>query len=272
MESFRGKCYVVIFEHDTRAGKLFDLALLWGVLLSVVVVIAESVDAVRDTYGTELRAVEWFFTVVFSVEYLLRVYSARKRWGYVLSFYGVVDLLAVMPTFVGLLFPGALSLVVVRVLRLLRVFRVLKLASFHGEGDALLRALRASGPKIIVFLGAVLSIVVIVGSAMYVIEGPTHGFTNIPRSMYWAIVTLTTVGYGDIAPQTAVGQILASTLMILGYAIIAVPTGIVSAELSRASREAESRCAACGAVESRTDARYCRLCGEALRLHDSPSL
>ncbi|MCA9639491.1 MAG: ion transporter, partial [Myxococcales bacterium] len=264
MHSLREKLYVVIFEHDTRAGKAFDLALLWGVLLSVVVVIAESVDGVREGYGPVLRGVEWFFTVVFSIEYLLRIYSARNRFGYALSFFGLVDFLAVTPTFVALLAPGALSLVVVRVLRLLRVFRVLKLASFHGEGDALLRALRASGPKIVVFLGAVLSIVVIVGSAMYVIEGPKHGFTNIPRSMYWAIVTLTTVGYGDIAPQTATGQVLASTLMILGYAIIAVPTGIVSAEMSRATQQEAIQCDACGAAESRADARYCRRCGSTL--------
>lgn len=260
--SLREKLYIVIFEHDTEAGKRFDVWLLWAVLLSVLSVILESVESIRVGYGGVIHGVEWVLTALFVVEYVLRVYSARKRRAYVLSFFGMVDLIAVLPSLVALLYPLAQSLMVVRVLRLLRVFRVLKLASFHGAGDALLRALSASMPKITVFLGTVLGVVVIVGAAMYVIEGPEAGFNNIPTSMYWAIVTLTTVGYGDIAPQSAVGQGLASLLMVFGYGIIAVPTGIVSAEMVRSERAPEARrCSACQVEEPRPDARFCRVCG-----------
>ncbi len=260
--SLRETLYVIIFEHDTSAGKRFDVWLLWAVLISVVSVILESVESIRVGYGGVIKGVEWCLTLLFLVEYVLRIYSARKRLGYVLSFFGLVDLIAVVPSLVALLYPMAHSLMVVRVLRLLRVFRVLKLASFRGAGDALLRALTASLPKITVFLGTVLGVVVIVGAAMYVIEGPKSGFVNIPTSMYWAIVTLTTVGYGDIAPQSALGQTLASLLMVFGYGIIAVPTGIVSAEMVRSERAPVSRtCAACRVEEPRADARFCRACG-----------
>ncbi len=261
--SSRRRLYIVIFRHDTRAGALFDVALLWVVLGSVVAVLLESVDEIRQAAGAPLRLLEWAFTLLFTVEYLLRVYAAPRRLKYVFSFFGLVDLVAVLPSYISLIAPGAQSLLVVRVLRLLRVFRVLKLVSFRGEADALLSALRASMPKITVFLFAVVSVVVIVGASMYLIEGSAHGFTSIPRAMYWAIVTLTTVGFGDITPRTMPGQLLASVLMILGYGIIAVPTGIVSAEMARATGRGR-RCPGCSTGDHRVDARFCRRCGRPL--------
>ena len=277
--SFKERLYVVIFEHDTRGGSAFDVALLIAVLASVLVVVLESVAQVHTVAGSWLRAGEWVFTVLFTVEYVLRLYCARRRLRYALSFFGVVDLVAILPTYASILFPGAQSLLVIRVLRLLRMFRVLKLGTFYGEADSLWAALRRSFPKVVVFLGAVLSIVVIVGTGMHLLEGPEHGFTNIPISMYWAIVTLTTVGYGDISPTTPAGRALASLLMILGYGIIAVPTGIVSAEMVRgrprkAGPEEEAPapggCHACGLGEPREDAKFCRGCGAELKPERAP--
>lgn len=260
----RERLYAIIFEHDTLAGRNFDIALLWSVVLSVLAVLLESVDEVREVAGTSLKAAEWLFTGLFTVEYVLRLYCAPRRLRYVFSFFGLVDLVAMLPTYISVIVPGAQSLLVVRVLRLLRVFRVLKLASFRGEADALLAALRASLTKITVFLFAVLSVVVIIGSTMYLIEGPAHGFTSVPRAMYWAIVTLTTVGFGDITPQTTLGQIVASVLMILGYGLIAVPTGIVSAEMTRGA-VGGSACQRCGTRGHQRDALFCARCGAALQ-------
>jgi len=223
----------VIFGYETPAGRAFDVALLLAILASVLAVVLESVESISRDFGTALRAFEWVITGLFTLEYVLRIWVSRRRMGYVLSFLGVVDLLAILPSYIGLVLAGARSLAVIRVLRLLRVFRVLKLVQFLGEESALIRAARASLPKITVFLGAILSAVVIVGAAMHLIEGPENGFEDIPQSMYWAIVTMTTVGYGDIAPQTVPGRMLASALMILGYGLIAVPTGVFSAELVR---------------------------------------
>ena len=267
--SIRHQLYTVIFEHDTQAGKAFDVALLWAVVFSVAVVVLESVNDIRSSFGSPLRALEWVFTVLFTVEYGLRLYSSPVRWRYSISFFGIVDLLAILPTYASVFVPGAQSLLVVRVLRLLRVFRVLKLVSFRGEADALVAAVRASMPKITVFLFTVLSLVVIVGASMYLIEGPRHGFSSIPRSMYWAIVTLTTVGFGDITPQTTAGQLLASILMVVGYGVIAVPTGIVSAEMTRAS--GRPGCVRCSASGHQPDARYCRRCGAELADGSVPS-
>ncbi|HSC89785.1 MAG TPA: ion transporter [Polyangiaceae bacterium] len=232
--SLRRRLYIVIFEHDTRAGRAFDVALLWAILLSVLSVVLESVESVRSEYGAILRAVEWGFTGLFTIEYLLRLYCAPQRLRYPFSFFGLVDLVALLPSFVSVAMPGAQSLLVIRVFRLLRVFRILKLVHLHGQADTLLRAVRASIPKIVVFMGAVFTIVIIVGSAMYLVEGPSHGFDNIPQGMYWAIVTMTTVGFGDITPETPLGRVLAAVLMLMGYGILAVPTGIVSAEMVRA--------------------------------------
>jgi voltage-gated potassium channel len=265
-QTWRSRLHEIIFEADTAAGKAFDVALLWAIVLSVFAVLLDSVASVRARWGGELHAIEWFFTLLFTVEYLLRLATVRRPGEYARSFFGVVDLLAVVPTYLSLVFTGAQSLLVIRTLRLLRVFRVFKLARYVVEGDTLLRALRASRPKIVVFLWSVLSIVVIIGSLMYLIEGEEHGFTSIPIAIYWAVVTMTTVGYGDIAPHTVLGQILATLLMVTGYAIIAIPTGIVSVELAGAQRQAVSTqaCPACAAEGHDVDARFCRRCGARL--------
>ena len=256
----------VIFETDTGAARAFDVALLWAILLSVGLVVLESVTAVREAYGGTLRTLEWVFTALFTVEYGLRLWVARKRWRYVTSFYGVIDLLAIVPTYLSLFFVGSQYLLVIRAMRLLRVFRVLKATRYLGEAGLLARALRASREKIIVFLVTVLTLVLIIGSAMYLVEGPENGFTSIPIAVYWAIVTLTTVGYGDIAPGTALGKFLSAMVMILGYAIIAVPTGIVTSELTRVQglRRGRRECPGCGASDHEDDATFCRLCGTSL--------
>lgn len=256
----------IIFEVDTPAGRLFDVVLLVTIALSTFVVILESVPSIRAEYGGVLRAAEWVFTLLFTVEYVLRLATARNPRRYALSFFGFVDLLAVMPTYVSLVWTGTQSLVVVRGLRLLRVFRVLKLAQYLGEARALGQALRRSRPKITVFLLAVVTVVLVVGALMYLIEGEKNGFSSIPVSMYWAIVTMTTVGYGDIAPKTVPGRLLASALMILGYGIIAVPTGIVSVELAEQARQARAArtCPGCGAHGHDSDAGHCKYCGAIL--------
>ena len=257
----------IIFEAETPAGRAFDVALLWAIGVSVAAVMLESVEGVRDRYGRLLYIVEWVFTAVFTLEYAMRLYCAPRPFRYARSFFGVVDVLAVLPTYVSLLFPGSQSLLTIRALRLLRVFRVLKLAHYLGEANVLATALAASRRKVTVFLGTVLVLVMILGSMMYLIEGAASGFTSIPRSVYWAIVTLTTVGYGDITPKTVPGQMLASLVMIMGYAIIAVPTGIVTAEVMEASRPGTRphntrTCMSCLSEGHLAEARFCRDCGE----------
>jgi voltage-gated potassium channel len=263
---WRAKLHEVIFEAETPAGKAFDVALLIVIVLSVVAVMLESVPGIRAEYGPALRAIEWIITILFTIEYILRLLSVGHPLRYARSFFGLVDLLAILPTYLSLFIAGTQSLLVIRALRLLRVFRVLKLAHFVGEARMLHAALRASSRKIIVFLGAVLMIVLIVGSLMYLIEGPEHGFTSIPESVYWAIVTMTTVGYGDIAPQTFFGKVLASLVMILGYGIIAVPTGIVTVEVASALKTSTrtDACPECGADDHATDAKFCKYCGAEL--------
>ena len=259
---WRVRLHEVIFEADTPAGRGFDVGLLIAILVSVVAVMLESVADLRREYGGVLRAVEWIITVAFTVEYALRLVAVDHPWRYARSFFGIVDLLAIAPTYLALVVPEAHSLLVIRSIRLLRVFRILKLGHFLGEAQQLLTALRASRRKITVFLGGIVTSVVIVGTLMYVIEGEEHGFTSIPTSMYWAVVTMTTVGYGDIAPRTPLGQLLAALLMILGYAIIAVPTGIVSVELAHAGRAiSRQACPACGADGHDVDATHCKYCG-----------
>lgn len=263
LTGWRFRLHEVIFEADTPAGKAFDVALLVAIVLSVSAVMLESVAEVRERFGRALFVVEWTFTLLFTAEYLLRLACVGRPLRYALSFFGVVDLTAVLPTFLGLFIPGAHSLVVVRALRLLRVFRVLKLAHFVGEAALLRTALKASSRKIIVFLGTVVTLVLIIGSLMYLVEGEEHGFDNIPQSIYWAIVTLTTVGYGDIAPETVLGRLLASLVMIIGYAIIAVPTGIVTVEIAQASRKPVSTqaCPQCSREGHDADAVFCKFCG-----------
>ncbi|MEF2277370.1 ion transporter [Deinococcus sp. YIM 134068] len=268
----------VIYNNDTPAGRLFDLLLIAAILVSVFTVMLDSVAGFRARYGPVLRQVEWALTLLFTVEYALRLISARHPRNYVRSFFGLVDLLSLIPAYLALFFPGAQYLLIVRALRLLRIFRILKLARYLSEASVLTEALRASLAKITVFLAVVLTLVTIIGALMYVVEGPKYGFTSIPTSIYWAIVTLTTVGYGDIAPKTPWGKALASVAMILGYGIIAVPTGIVTvgiaqAQAGRRGAAAGSAgsgagrrpsCPRCGLEGHEPDARFCRRCGEAL--------
>ncbi|HYP29976.1 MAG TPA: ion transporter [Blastocatellia bacterium] len=261
---WRARSHEIIFEADTPAGRLFDFALICLILLSVATVILESVRHIREQYGEQLYALEWLFTLLFTVEYLMRLISVRRPVRYATSFFGAVDLLAIVPTYLSILVPGSHYLLVIRILRLLRIFRLLKLSEYVTEADTLRRALRASRRKISVFLSAVMLLVVIIGALMYVIEGEEHGFTNIPVSIYWAIVTLTTVGYGDLSPRTPLGQMLASIVMVIGYGIIAVPTGIVSVELAQAARQQNvttQSCPACAAEGHDPDARCCKYCG-----------
>jgi voltage-gated potassium channel len=263
---WRHRLHTIIFEADTPGGRRFDTALFLIILLSVLAVSLESIGEMRLRYGQKLRVLEWVITGLFTVEFLLRLLAVRRPWRYVLSFYGLVDLIAILPTYLSLFFAGAQSLQVVRALRLLRVFRVFKLTQFVGEAALLQAAMRASARKITIFLGAVVTIVLIVGTLMYLIEGEEAGFTSIPVSVYWAIVTMTTVGYGDITPESPLGQVIASMLMIAGYGIIAVPTGIVTIELAEAQRKSRNTqaCPACGRGNHADDASFCKYCGEKL--------
>jgi voltage-gated potassium channel len=236
-KSWRTTLYEIIFEADTPAGKIFDVLLIWTILLSVTVVFLESIDVLKTEYGEWFITLEWIFTLLFTIEYVLRIVCVRKPFRYIFSFYGVVDFLAIVPTYLSLLIAGSQYLLVIRILRLLRVFRVFKLTHLIKQSDILVKALKASRGKIAVSLFSVITVVVIISAVMYVIEGPENGFTSIPVSMYWTIVTLTTVGYGDISPQTPIGQLLASMVMIMGYGLIAVPTGIVSVELASATKK-----------------------------------
>lgn len=263
---WRERMHEVIFEADTAAGRAFDVALLLAIGLSVLAVILESVAGIRQHYGAGLRAVEWGFTVLFTVEYLLRLISVRRPLRYTFSFFGIVDLLAILPTYLSLVVPGAQSLLVIRALRLLRIFRVLKIARHLKELSALVQAIRATRAKITVFVMVLMILVLIMGSAMYVVEGQESGFTSIPRGIYWAIVTVTTVGYGDIAPRTIFGQAIAATAMLLGYSLIIIPTGIFSTELARVAAKplTTQSCPACLREGHDLDAIYCKYCGEKL--------
>jgi voltage-gated potassium channel len=262
LTGWRARAHVVIYESDTPSGKAFDVALIATILLSIMVVVIESVAEYGARYGPALRVAEWAFTILFTIEYVLRLASVTHPLRYARSFFGVVDLLAIVPTYVSVLVPGAQFLIVVRALRILRVFRVLKLAHYVAEFDVMARAMRSSARKIFLFVYTVLTLVVILGSLMYLIEGPEHGFTSIPRGIYWAIVTLTTVGYGDISPQTGVGQTLASMIMIMGYGIIAVPTSIVTVEMTRAAGKVSGKaCTSCSAEGHEADAVHCKFCG-----------
>lgn len=269
LRPWQKKLHEVIFEADTLSGKLFDLILLGAILLSVIVVMLESVDEYNEKFGAVFTVIEWGLTILFSIEYIVRIISIRKPFSYIFSFYGIIDLLSIVPTYIGLLPLGtdASSLTVIRSLRLLRVFRILKLGKYLKEAKTLSKALIASKSKIIVFLGAILTVVTILGTVMYLVETPEDGFTSIPRSIYWAIVTLTTVGYGDIYPVTALGQFIASIVMIMGYAIIAVPTGIVTNELIKVDKDeniSTKACESCSKEGHDKDAIHCKYCGEKL--------
>lgn len=263
---WRNYLYRVIFETDSRAGKLFDVVLMVFILLSVLTVVVESVRSVRLQFGATLSAIEWAFTIIFTLEYGLRIASARRPLRYIFSFFGAVDLLAILPSYLSLIYSGSHYFLSIRSLRLLRVFRVFKLSQYLSEANVLSAALLASRRKIVVFLFTVLMFALIVGSLMYVVEGEENGFTDIPTSIYWAIVTLTTVGYGDVSPHTPTGKALASLVMVMGYAIIAVPTGIVTVEMSRAggSQKTVAACRNCGAMGHDGDAKHCKICGDRL--------
>ncbi len=256
----------VIFEADTPAGKFFDVALILAIILSIIAVMFESVAEIRNEHGQLLNVIEWIFTILFTIEYGLRIISLGQPWRYIRSFYGLVDLIAILPTYISMIVPGSQYLMVIRVLRLLRIFRVLKLAQYLNEAEYLLKAMRASARKISVFLFAILTLVLIFGSLMYIIEGDESGFTSIGVSCYWAITTLTTVGYGDLSPQSPLGRAVASIIMIMGYGVIAVPTGIVTAELVApiTGKVSTQACPDCGAEKHSYDAIHCKYCGTEL--------
>jgi len=262
------RLHEVIFEADTREGKFFDIFLLVAIFLSVLVVMLESVPQIHDDYYLELYIIEWFFTLLFTAEYVLRIWIIKKPLGYVTSFYGIIDLLSILPTYLSIFIIGSQSLIVIRGLRLLRIFRILKLPRYIGESDFIIESLARSRRKIAVFLFAVMLITIIFGTIMFLVEGPEHGFTSIPTGIYWAIVTLTTVGYGDISPGTVVGQMIASFIMILGYGIIAVPTGIVTAEIARSPLRTNTQsCPTCGETKHLNNADFCHNCGNLLNAH-----
>ena len=255
----------VIFGVETRWGRMFDVVLLWAIVLSLVAIMLESVPAFREIHGRSLYIIEWVFTIFFTLEYALRLWASEEPKKYAFSFLGIVDLLAIIPTYLSLLVVGSHFLLVIRAIRLLRVFRILKLVRYLKGAQMLITAIKASKEKVFVFLTAVVTLAVILGTLMYMVEGGENGFDSIPRSIYWAIVTLTTVGYGDIAPGTTLGQFFAALIMILGYSIIAVPTGIVSVEVAKASRvPSDSTCSRCGETEHLPESRFCRRCGEKL--------
>jgi voltage-gated potassium channel len=262
-ETLKEHLYRIIFGTGTPAGRRFDLLLIAAILISVSAVIVDSVDQLQSRYSAWLFAIEWGFTILFTIEYLVRLYCSPNPKAYAGSFYGIVDLLAILPTYVSLIFPAASLLLIIRLLRVLRIFRILKLFQYTGEANILLRSMLMARRKIFIFLFSVIIVVTIFGSLMYIIEGPAYGFTSIPKSIYWAIVTVTTVGYGDITPHTILGQAIASLAMLTGYGIIAVPTGILSAELmTEMQRERSSiRCSNCEKSGHEKDADYCKHCG-----------
>jgi voltage-gated potassium channel len=262
---WRNHWYRIIFEAESPGGRLFDILLLIFIILSVIIVALESVDSIENKYGLWLRRTEWFLTIIFTLEYFARIATSFKPKQYIFSFFGIIDLLAILPTYLSLIFAGTHALIVIRILRLLRMFRILKLVQFLGEANTLLSAIKNSMPKIIVFIFAVSCLSVIIGTTMYIIEGPENGFTSIPRSIYWTIVTLTTVGYGDIAPRTIPGQMLATFIMIIGYGIIAVPTGIVSASFVKEQKSLVDQkdlvCPECGKIQKNKQPNFCWNCG-----------
>jgi voltage-gated potassium channel len=261
------KLHSVIFESDTSAGRTFDIILVIIILSNSILIIAESVDSIRNNYEMLIKALGWVFVIIFTIEYLLRIFISKRRCAYLLGFFGIIDLLAVLPAFFGLFLPEIRFLAVIRIFRLLRLFSILKMGRYIDESGHLIRALKASRPKITVFLFTILFIIIIVGSMMYIIEGPGNGFNSIPESMYWAIVTVTTVGYGDISPKTPMGKLVSSLLMILAYGILAVPTGIISHELAHTSKSTVNSkpCPHCYSGSYGQEDRFCSKCGKTLK-------
>ena len=273
-KAIRQKIHTIIFEADTPVGKLFDVVLMIAIIISVLLVMLESIESYHNRFGNLFYYLEFFFTILFTIEYALRIYSVYQPKKYITSFFGIIDLLSILPFYISLMIGGAQSLMVIRGLRLLRVFRVFKLGQFLFEGERLMRAMRNSRDKILVFLTTVILLIFIFGSLMYLVEGPNNeGFDSIPRSIYWAVVTLTTVGYGDITPHTPLGQFIASVIMVAGYAIIAVPTGIVTSEVmnvDKKNRKVTTQvCQNCLRAGHDVDAEFCKFCGESLKLEKS---
>lgn len=266
-KDWKQRWYKIIFEHDTHAGRLFDEILLIVILLSVVVVFADSMESLSKQNRLFLFSLEWIFTFLFTLEYIVRIKVTPLKKKYIFSFYGIIDFLSIVPTYLSIFFAGTQYLIIIRILRLFRVFRILKLVKFTSASIYLIHALKHSREKILVFFGTVLIIVTIIGTLMYIVEGPQNGFVSIPVSIYWAIVTITTVGFGDITPTTPFGQIIASLLMLTGYAIIAVPTGIITSELSRNNRNGnrKTKCDTCGCEITDPAANFCSLCGKELK-------
>lgn len=264
---WRLKLHEIIFEADTPTGKTFDVLIILCIVISVIIVMLDSISSIHTKYYYLITFIEWSFTILFTIEYILRLISVGSSIGYAISFYGIIDFLAIIPTYLSLLLPGSQYLIVIRILRILRIFRIFKLVQYVDEAKLLMQALKASRKKITVFLFVILTLVVIFGSFMYVIEGEENGFTSIPRSIYWAIVTLTTVGYGDISPKTNLGQTIAALIMIFGYSIIAVPTGIVTAQLSKDMKStplSTQVCPKCYNEDHAIDAVFCKYCGAKL--------
>jgi len=261
MDKYKNLIKTIIFGTDTKLGKLFDIALITAIVISVFLVMLDSIDNLNDSYGNIIHTAEWVFTILFTIEYCLRIYCIRLPSSYIFSFFGVIDFLALIPTYISLLIPGAGVFSIIRVLRVLRVFRVLKLVQFMGEAELLKEAMLASKRKIFVYLFFLLNLVIILGSIMYLIEGETSGFDSIPRSIYWAVVTLTTVGYGDISPVTNFGQFIAAIIMIMGYSIIAVPTGIVTSAMNFTDDNTKKTCMVCEDKQQSLNAKFCNHCG-----------
>lgn len=262
MTTTKEKLYEIIFENQTPAGRRFDILLMWAILISVLIAMLDSVPTLSGQIGFVFYFIEWIFTILFTIEYIFRIYASKKRTPYVFTFWGIIDLFAILPAYLSLIFVGSQYFVIVRIFRLLRVFRILRLVRFNREATVLLSALRASSFKISIFMSTVVTIVVLLGTIMYVVESPENGFTSIPQSIYWAVITITTVGYGDIVPHTVLGKFIASFAMIIGYAIIAVPTGIVTVAMSK-SQEPKASCLECG-YSNIIHANFCNQCGNNL--------
>lgn len=269
IESLRHTLYRIIYQSNTPAGRGFDIALLFCILAGVIVVIVDSVAELNQKYGELLFQAEWFFTILFTIEYVLRIFCIHRPFKYIFSFYGIIDLLSIAPTYISLFLPGTHYLQAIRILRVLRIFRILKLVRFINQSNLLLNALAASRVKIFIFLFTISTLLVVFGSTIYLIEGPENGFTSIPVSIYWAVVTLTTVGFGDITPKTDLGRALSAVVMVVGYAIIVVPTGIFTAELNQEIRRQDNLrqkrgCATCGKIGHEEEANFCSRCGKPL--------
>jgi len=267
LSSWKQKLYEIIFGAETRAGRIFDVLLILSIIISVIVVLFDSIHSFNLEYGNFFYGLEWFFTILFTIEYILRLLCVGRPVRYAVSFFGIIDLLAIIPTYLSLFLPGTQFLLVIRFLRVIRIFRILKLAQYIYEANLFLQALKSSSRKIIVFLLSIMILVSIFGSFIYLLEGEENGFTSIPRSIYWAIVTMTTVGYGDIAPKTNMGQAFSAFVMIIGFCIIAVPTGIITAEITHSVKNQKSSrrsCPECGAGNHDVDAYFCKHCGKNL--------